>query len=81
MGQAYVASALAAALLVGAAMAAPAVDAACGKMCAAGKATPAAAKQKARNTLQAEQKSKGNIDDYWSPCNSNKLTDYMYCQP
>ncbi len=81
MGKECATSLLAGVFLLGAVIAAPAVNAACGKTCAVGKATTAAAKQKVRNNLQAEQKSKGNIDDHWSPCNSNKLTDYMYCQP
>jgi hypothetical protein len=83
MGKVQVASALAI-FLLGTAMAAPA--AACGKTCTASQATPAAVKKpvikkSARGYGDSANAAGGNIDDYWSPCNSDKLTDYMYCQP
>mgnify|MGYP005847888239 CR=1 FL=1 len=81
MGKANVAFALAVAVLFGTAMTSPAVRA-CGKMCALGPTTPADTNKKVKGDLASQKSAKGgNIGDYWSPCNSNKLTDYMYCQP
>jgi hypothetical protein len=73
-------SALASVLLLGSMMSPPAATA-CAKTCALGPAPAAQAKKAVRRTAEADKASKGNIGDYWSPCNSNKLTDYMYCQP
>ena len=83
MGKLHVALALAAAFLLGTVVAAPGVNA-CGKVCA--QATPAAVKKptvkkSVRGYGDSVNAAGGNIDDYWSPCNSKYWPDYMYCQP
>ena len=85
MRKMLVTSALAGAFLAGTAMAAPAVNA-CGKMCAASQATPAAvkkpvSKKSLRGYGDSVNAAGGNIDDYWSPCNSKYWPDVMYCAP